>query len=57
MSEKNIRYVPFKLQLFFTTATTFSLVEYMSNNILNDFFKGILAVLYEVIEGLKNNKV
>ena len=59
MSEKNIRYVPSKLQLFLTTATTFSTLVYtcMSNNFLDDFFKRNLAVLCEVIEGLKNNKI
>ena len=43
--------------IFFTTATTFSIVVSMSNNFLNDFFKRFLAVLCVVIKGLKNNKV
>ena len=42
-------YLHYTLQLFVTTAATFSTVLYMGNNFRNDFFRRIFAVLCVVV--------
>ena len=51
---KKCSYLPYTLQLLFTTATTFSTVFlYMGNNFQNNFFRKIFAVSCVVCKGLQ----
>ena len=55
---KKCSYLPYThYNFFFSTATTFSTVFYMSNNFLTDFFRKILAVLCVVWKGLHTLRV
>ena len=49
---KKCSYLPYTLQLFFTTGTIFSMVLYMGNDFRNDFFRKIFAVLCVVCKAI-----
>ena len=49
---KECSYLPYTLQLYFTTATILSKVSYMGNDFLNDFVENFFAVLCVVCKAL-----
>ena len=49
---KKSSYRPYTLQLFFTTATIFSTVLYMDNDVFKDFVRKIFVKIFVVREGL-----